>query len=550
MSKAFPLTIGLAQLNATVGALEDNAQRIIKAYHELVARGAELVLTPELALPGYPPQDLLFKRRFVPAIEEIARRMAEGIGSVPLILGAVAANPSPHGKPFRNVAHVLQNGRICATVAKTLLPTYDVFDEDRYFEPATEWPLINVCGLRLGITICEDIWPAENLPRALYREDPARRLAGAGADLLLNLSASPYHAGKPAQRRDMVARLAAEIQLPIAYCNAIGGNDELVFDGSSFVVDSNGELLASAPAFEESLTLARPDGRQGPVQNTNATEEEEIYLALRLGLADYFRKCGFRSAVLGLSGGIDSALTACIAADALGADHVMGVTLPSKYSSHGSVEDSLALARNLGITCHQVPIIEPVEAFRRLLEPFFEGRPEDTADENIQPRVRATLLMALSNKLGSLLLTTGNKSELAVGYCTLYGDMAGGLAVISDIPKTLVYRIARWINRNREIIPTSTLEKPPSAELKPGQTDQDTLPPYEVLDPILEKYVEHHMSASDIIADGFDEETVRWVLRRVDLNEYKRKQAAPGLRVTSKAFGLGRRMPVAQRFVE
>lgn len=545
-----PLTVGIAQINTTVGAIEENARRILEAYQDLTARGADLVLTPEMALPGYPPQDLLFKRRFVPSIEEAASRLAHSIGAVPLIVGSVAACPSVEGKPFQNVALVMHEECIQNIVAKTLLPTYDVFDEGRYFEPATEWPLIELCGRRMGITICEDIWYAENLHRSLYRHDPVSVLADAGADLLLNLSASPYHAGKPTARRNLVARVAAERHLPIVYCNSVGGNDELVFDGSSFAISPQGCLIASAPSFEEAHLLATIGGSQEVAILASIAEEEEIYHALRLGLADYFRKCGFRSAVLGLSGGIDSALTACLAVDALGAENVMGVTLPSRYSSTGSVEDSLELARNLGIICHQVPIVGPVAAFHELLEPFFEGRPEDTADENIQPRVRATLLMALSNKLGSLLLTTGNKSELAVGYCTLYGDMAGGIAVISDVPKTLVYSIARWINRDREIIPRAIIEKPPSAELKPGQRDQDTLPPYDVLDAILERYVEQHWSAAEIIADGFDEQTVRWVLRRVDLNEYKRKQAAPGLRVTSKAFGSGRRMPVAQRFVE
>ena len=545
------MRIGLAQINPTVGDIAGNARRIRAAYDELSGRGAQLVLTPELALPGYPPQDLLFKRAFLPAVEAALDELRGAVGEAPLVLGSVAANGESAGKPFRNVAAVIERGRPPRLVGKTLLPTYDVFDEERYFESATEWPVIALCGRRVGITICEDIWPADELPRPLYRIDPVERLVANGAEVILNLSASPFHSGKPRARQRMVERVARRHRVPVVYCNAVGGNDELVFDGSSAAVASDGGRIGGCAAFAEELLVvdsaaaaAEPAAAAGA-----AVPEREVFSALRLGLADYFRKCGFQSAVLGLSGGIDSALSACIAVAALGADNVIGVTMPSRYSSAGSVDDSELLAANLGIVCHRIPIGEPVAAFGRLLGPYFAGRDEDTADENIQPRVRATLLMALSNKFGHLLISTGNKSEMAVGYCTLYGDMAGGLAVISDVPKTLVYQLARWLNRERETIPASIIDKPPSAELKPNQLDRDSLPPYETLDPILEMYVERHLAVDEIVAAGFPRETVDWVRRRVDLNEYKRKQAAPGIKVTSKAFGSGRRMPVAQGFV-
>ena len=543
------MKIGFAQLNTTVGDLRGNAEQILAAYRHLVGRGAQLVLTPELALTGYPPQDLVFKSRFVPCNLAILAELHEAVGDVPLVVGFIDINTGA-GQPFHNAAAVLQRGQPLRKTHKSLLPTYDVFDEDRYFEPAKSVAPIEIAGIKFGITICEDIWTEKYLPRRLYGCAPIESLKAQGAEAILNLSASPFGLGKAARRAEMLGAVARANGLPIYYCNAVGGNDQLIFDGNSLAFDATGELRTKLAPFaaEAALVEFPPAGEQRAP--TFQSEPEELFHALALGTRDYLHKCGFHSAVLGLSGGIDSAVTACLAAEALGAEHVLGVTMPTQFSSPGSIDDSLIVARNLGIRCHTIPIQRSFEVFREQFGEIFAGLPEDTTEENMQPRLRGMTLMALSNKFGSLLLTTGNKSELAVGYCTLYGDMCGGLAVISDVPKTMVYRLAEWINRDREIIPRATIEKPPSAELKPDQRDQDTLPPYEILDPILQLYVEEQLSGAEIIARGFDEKTVRWVVRRVDLNEYKRAQAVPGLKVTSRAFGLGRRMPVAQRFVE
>ena len=401
----------------------------------------------------------------------------------------------------------------------------------------------------MGITICEDLWTEPYLPGSYYEVDPVKSLAGQGAELIVNLSASPFHLGKPALRREMVASVARTHGLPISYCNAVGGNDELLFDGYSIAVNRRGELVGQLPGFQDAEAVI--DTETAPALEPEEREREaELADALSLGVRDYLRKCGFKSAVLGLSGGIDSAVVAAIAVRALGAENVVGVAMPSPYSSPGSISDAFALARNLGIKCLQIPIGDALASFKAQFTEVFAGQPEDTTEENMQSRLRGMILMSLSNKFGHILLTTGNKSELAVGYCTIYGDMAGGLAVISDVPKTLVYDLARWLNRERELIPQATIDKPPSAELKPGQVDQDTLPPYETLDEILRLYVEENLSAREIAAHGFAEETVRWVQRRVDLNEYKRAQAAPGLKVTSRAFGVGRRMPIAQRYID
>lgn len=545
------MKIGFAQLNTTVGDLRGNAEKILAAYRDLVARGAQLVLTPELALTGYPPQDLVFKSRFVPLNLEKLEELHQAVGDIPLVVGFIDLNPGA-GQPFHNAAAVLQRGQPIRKVYKSLLPTYDVFDEDRYFEPAKSVEPIEIAGTKFGITICEDIWTEKYLPRRLYGSSPVGSLLAQGAQAILNLSASPFGLGKAARRAEMLSAVAREHRLPIHYCNAIGGNDQLVFDGNSLAFDATGALHTRLAAFAEECAIVKLH----PAANSHTpalpfpSEPEELFHALSLGTRDYLHKCGFRSAVLGLSGGIDSAVTAVIAAHALGAEQVLGVTMPTQYSSPGSIDDSLLIAQNLGIRCLTIPIQQSFEVFRAQFREIFAGRPEDTTEENMQPRLRGMTLMALSNKFGSLLLTTGNKSELAVGYCTLYGDMCGGLAVISDVPKTMVYELAEWINRDREVIPRATIEKPPSAELKPDQRDQDTLPPYEVLDPILQLYVEEQLSGTEIIARGFDEKTVRWVVRRVDLNEYKRAQAVPGLKVTGRAFGLGRKMPVAQRFVE
>lgn len=543
------MKIGFAQLNTTVGDLRGNAEKILAAYRDLVRQGAQLVLTPELALTGYPPQDLVFKSRFVPLNLEKLDELHRAVGDVPLIVGFIDINQGA-GQPFHNAAAVLQRGQPLRKVHKSLLPTYDVFDEDRYFEPAKSVEPIEIAGTKFGVTICEDIWTEKYLPRRLYGSSPVGSLIEQGIQAILNLSASPFSIGKAVRRAEMLSAVAREHRLPIHYCNAVGGNDQLVFDGNSLAFDASGTLHTRLAPFAEECAVVELNPSSSTPVTAFQSEPEELFHVLSLGTRDYLHKCGFHSAVLGLSGGIDSAVTACIAAHALGADHVLGVTMPTQYSSQGSIDDSLAIAKNLGIRCLTIPIQRSFEVFREQFREIFTGLPEDTTEENMQPRLRGMTLMALSNKFGSLLLTTGNKSELAVGYCTLYGDMCGGLAVISDVPKTLVYELAEWINRDREIIPRATIEKPPSAELKPDQRDQDTLPPYEILDPILQLYVEEQLSGAEIIARGFDEKTVRWVVRRVDLNEYKRAQAVPGLKVTGRAFGLGRKMPVAQRFVE
>ena len=542
------MKIGFAQINPTVGDLNGNLEKILSAYRKLAAQGAELILTPELSITGYPPQDLVFKSQFVPLNLQALQTLHAEVGDVPLITGYVDYHPGP-GRPFRNAAAVLQRGQPIQRVFKSLLPTYDVFDEDRYFQPAETVAPVEINGHRIGITICEDIWTEQYLPRRLYDFDPFSTLVQAGAECIVNISASPFCVGKPRRRCEMLSSLAAYHNVPIFYCNATGGNDQLVFDGNSLAIAAGGGLLAQLPAFEESLQIVDTAAPILPGCRS-MSEPQELFEALSLGLRDYLRKCGFKSVVLGLSGGIDSAVTAAIAVHAIGAENVLGVAMPTQFSSQGSIDDALALARNLGIRCPVISIQSPFDTFRDLLTPEFARLAEDTTEENMQPRLRCMVLMALSNKHGHLLLSTGNKSELAVGYCTLYGDMAGGLAILSDVPKTQVYALARYINREREWIPLSSIEKPPSAELKPDQKDQDTLPPYDLLDRILALYVEENLTARDIIAQGFDEKTVRWIARKVDLNEYKREQAAPGIKVTSRAFGMGRRMPIAQRFVD
>jgi len=542
------MKIGLAQTNAVVGDFPGNAKRLLNSYREAVELGADLVLTPELSLVGYPPRDLLFKQEFVEKCLQALDYLSGEISEVPLVVGYVDENTSGiPGKPFRNAAAFLHEGQIKHRVFKTLLPTYDVFDERRYYEPSDVVEAFDYKGTKIGITICEDIWTEDYLHRPLYKRDPLEELSKQGARLILNLSASPYHVGKVAKRRQLIADVAVEHSVAIAYSNAVGANDQLIFDGHSVAVNEKGQTLQQLKGFEEDVQVVDLAGSEEVIEDK--VEEEYLFKALALGLRDYFHKCGFRSACLGLSGGIDSALTATIAAEALGAENVHGLTMPSAYSSTGSVDDSVALAENLGIRCDTVPIKESFEAVKKAVTPSFDGRPEDVTEENMQARIRGLYLMSLSNKTGAMLLTTGNKSELAVGYCTMYGDMCGGLAVISDLPKMQVYALAKWINREREVIPWNTINKAPSAELRPDQKDQDTLPPYPVLDEILELYVEQQRSSEAIVeATGYDEETVRWVVRRVDLNEWKRYQAAPGLRVTSKAFGIGRRIPIVQNF--
>ena len=544
------MKIGFAQINPTVGDLSGNFDKILCAYERLSAAGAELVITPELAITGYPPQDLVFKSRFVPQNLEILGKLQARLGKAALLVGYVERNQGK-GKPFHNAAALLQSGAPIQKTFKSLLPTYDVFDEDRYFEPGCNSAPLMLGAKKIGVTICEDIWTEHYLPRPFYDVEPVRALVEQGAEIILNLSASPFSLNKTAVRHEMVSALALAHQRPIFYCNAVGGNDQLIFDGHSIAVNAAGELIAQLPGFRTAeLVLDTDTDVAKAIEFRDPERSADLFAALSLGVRDYLAKCGFKSAVLGLSGGIDSAVVAAIAVDALGAGNVVGVSMPSPYSSRGSIDDALALARNLGIKCFEVPIGNAFTAFKAQFREIFAGLPEDTTEENMQARLRGMILMSLSNKFGHIVLSTGNKSELAVGYCTIYGDMAGGLAVISDVPKTMVYELARWMNRDREVVPRSTIDKPPSAELKPGQKDQDTLPPYEVLDEILRLYVEENLSARDIIAHGFDEKTVRWVQRRVDINEYKREQAAPGLKVTSRAFGVGRRMPIAQRYID
>ncbi|MEI6278135.1 MAG: NAD+ synthase [Verrucomicrobiae bacterium] len=558
------MKIGFAQINTVVGDFAGNARKIASAAADLERRGAEIILTPELSLTGYPPQDLVFKSDFVPANLKALEELHAQVGPAAWVVGCVDANSSGSGRPFRNAAAVLERGQPIRKVFKSLLPTYDVFDEARYFEPASSVAPVDIGGRKIGITICEDIWTPEFLPRGLYTRDPVHDLVVAGAAAILNISASPFQIGKPAQRREMIRLQAGRHRVPFFYCNAVGGNDQLVFDGHSLAATSDGVVWIQAPGFREGSFVLdigdmnhEAEFREGgsrtslvPWPQDTGNDMADLRDALVLGLRDYMTKCGFRTAVLGLSGGIDSAVTACLAVGALGADHVTGVAMPSPFSSDHSVEDALLLAKNLGMKCLTLPISAGFESLKSQMAEAFAGKPEDITEENMQARLRGLTLMSLSNKFGHLLLTTGNKSELAVGYCTLYGDMCGGLAVISDLPKTTVCRLAEFINRSagRDVIPRRTIEKPPSAELRPDQTDQDTLPPYEILDEILRLYVEENLGAEMIAARGFDAETVRWVIRRVDLNEYKREQAAPGLKVTGRAFGIGRRMPLAQRF--
>ena len=544
------MKVALAQINTTVGWIADNEQKILAAYKRGVEAGADVVVLPELAITGYPPRDLLLKHGFIDRNLSCLERLAAATGKVGLIVGFVGRNDVRPGREATNSVALCQNGQIIATRVKTLLPTYDVFDEDRYFEPAKENHVVEFNGHKIALTVCEDIWNDEDFWHdRRYQRNPVTDLVAEGAEIIFNVSASPWHLGKNRMRHEMLKSMAVKSKRPLIYCNSVGGNDELVFDGGSLVFNAAGQRLAQGELFAEDFLLVDLE-KTKPVEPKEHPEEEKIFKALALGLRDYLHKCGFKSAVLGLSGGIDSALVACIAVEALGKENVRGVSLPSQYSSQGSLDDARKLAENLGIQYDVIAIKDPFDAVQSQMKGVFAGRPEDTTEENMQARLRGVILMAMSNKFGSLLLTTGNKSELAVGYCTLYGDMCGGLAVISDVPKTMVYRISEWVNREKEIIPRDTITKPPSAELRPNQTDQDSLPPYEVLDAILDAYVVGHKSQAEIIASGYSEDVVRFVVRLIDLNEYKRRQAAPGLKVTTKAFGVGRRVPIAQRYRE
>jgi NAD+ synthase (glutamine-hydrolysing) len=544
------MKIALAQFNPTIGDFAGNSARILSLAEQARQRGANLAVFSELCLCGYPPQDLLERPAFIDRNLKELKGLAAKL-PLPAIVGYAGRVKNGTGKSIANKAALLCGGRSVFEQSKMLLPTYDVFDESRYFQPAAKQVTYDFGSEHLGITICEDVWNDKNFwPNVLYDRDPVTELVGQGTTLLLNISASPYTIDKRALRFEMLRSIAVTHRRPVVYVNQVGGNDSLIFDGASLALTADGKVAAQALAFEEDLVLFDTETGQGEMHPQPRTEIEYAYRALVIGTRDYVSKCGFKKVLVGLSGGVDSAVVASIAVDALGAENVQGVSMPGPYSSEGSKDDAQALAKNLGIKIITVPITDVFESYRAALAPAFGRRGQDVAEENIQARIRGNYLMALSNKFGSMLLSTGNKSEFAVGYCTLYGDMAGGLAVISDVPKLMIYELARWINREREAIPQSTLDKPPSAELRPDQKDEDSLPPYDVLDRILKAYIEDLRSPREI-ADhyGFELKLVRDIALLVDRTEYKRKQAAPGLKITSRAFGFGRPFPIAQRFI-
>jgi NAD+ synthase (glutamine-hydrolysing) len=541
--------IALGQINTTIGDFSGNTAKIIDYSSRAKAAGAGLILFPELAICGYPPRDLVEKPSFVQRNVEALEQIKQAACGITIVCGVVTKAQASTGKSVLNSAAVLQDGQIKTIQSKMLLPTYDVFDEMRNFAPAEKQQVIRIGEHQAALTICEDAWNDKHFwHRRLYQFDPVEALVGAGGNIVLNISASPFHVGKPRLRREMLGAIAITDKVPVAMVNQVGGNDSIIFDGASVVIAPDGRIVAQAKSFEEDLIFFDSETLIGEIHEQVEGEEASAYAALVLGTRDYVRKCGFSRVIVGLSGGIDSALTAAIAAEAVGPQNVIGVGMPSPYSSHGSIDDARALAANLGIRFELIPIGDVFHAYLDTLEPVFANLPEDTTEENIQSRIRGAILMALSNKFGAMVLSTGNKSELGVGYCTLYGDMVGGLAVISDVPKTMVYRLCGYVNGRGEVIPRSTIEKPPSAELRPNQTDQDTLPPYDVLDAILEDYVECYRAGEEIAeTHGFDLELVRRVIRMVDRAEFKRQQAAVGLKISEKAFGMGRRMPIAMK---
>jgi NAD+ synthase (glutamine-hydrolysing) len=541
--------IALGQINPTIGDFTGNSKKIIESARQALDRGAQMVLFPELAVCGYPPRDLLEKPAFVERSQQVVNEIARAVPQITVICGFVSPAKVETGKSVMNSAAVLRDGAVRFVQSKMLLPTYDVFDESRYFDPAESQKLLPFCDKQFALTICEDAWNDKHFwHRRLYRVDPVDELLRAGGNMVLNISASPFHLGKRELRRQMLETVARDNNVPVLFVNQVGGNDSLIFDGSSMVIAPDGHIVAQGKSFAEDLVLFDSETMQGDMHEQVAPGVPSAYAALVLGTRDYVRKCGFSKVVIGLSGGIDSALTAAIAVDALGKDNVTGIAMPSQYSSEHSIKDARELACKLGIRFEVVPIGPVFDGYRKALAPLFAGTPENVAEENIQSRIRGNILMAFSNKFGALVLTTGNKSEVGVGYCTLYGDMVGGLGVISDVPKTMVYSLSRYVNSLKAVIPQSTIDKPPSAELRPGQQDSDTLPPYEVLDNILEDYVEDYRTAEQIAADrGYDVRLVRDVVRMIERSEYKRQQAAPGLKITPKAFGFGRRFPIAQK---
>lgn len=548
------MKIAIAQLNPTIGDISHNAKQILAAAETAAQQQARLLLTPELSLCGYPPRDLLLYPGFVNLISRELKAIAASLPSgLAVLVGTVENNPqatSKGQKPLFNSIALLDSGEIKQIFHKRLLPTYDVFDEDRYFQPGYEANYFTLDGLKVGVTICEDLWNDEQFwGKRSYEINPLEELTQLNVDFMVNLSASPYSLGKQKLREAMLKHGTTSYQKPIVYVNQVGGNDDLIFDGSSLVLNKAGEVIYRAKSFESDLAVIELDELRSPLASSpkvyDIDENEEIYRGLILGVRDYVRKCGFKSALLGLSGGIDSALVAAVATAALGAENVLAVLMPSPYSSDSSISDALQLIANLGINSQQIAISKAMTAYDQLLAPMFEGTEFGVAEENIQSRIRGNLLMAIANKFGHLLLSTGNKSELAVGYCTLYGDMNGGLAVIADVPKTRVFSICQWLNRHEEVIPNNIITKPPSAELKPGQRDSDSLPPYEILDEILERIITHHQSESEIVSAGYDSDTVAKVIKLLTRAEFKRRQAPPGIKITDRAFGTGWRMPIA-----
>lgn len=541
----------IAQINPIIGDLPGNRDKIIAAIQQGRERNAELVLFPELALTGYPPEDLLLLPHFLEQVEKELTEIIRATTGIIVVVGTPRKNPDKQEKFLYNSAAILRDGSLLGYYDKMLLPTYDVFDESRYFEPGVGAKVWNLNGVRVAVTICEDIWQHSDLVNwTVYRSDPIADLETLRVDLVLNLSASPYSLEKAERREAVVSKAAETLMTPVALCNQVGGNDSLIFDGYSAYCNADGDLIASANGFQEDFLLVDTDAATLPIVRS-WNKIEDLYQALVLGIRDYFHKSGFNKACLGLSGGIDSAVVACLAAEALGKENVLGVLMPSRFSSEGSRTDALALAQNLGIKSEEISIESPFESYLSTLAPLFKGYPPNIAEENLQARVRGMLLMALSNKMGYIVLSTGNKSELAMGYSTLYGDLCGGLAVISDVPKTLVYALARYINRNGIIIPQNSIDKPPSAELRPNQKDSDSLPEYELIDTVLKDYLEEHLNPTEIVArTGLSAELVEDIIGRIHRSEYKRRQAPPGLRVSEKAFTVGRRFPIVQKFIE
>ncbi len=542
------MKIALIQINPVIGNFSENIRRIAAFINKAKIQGCALAVLPELAVSGYPPRDYLEHEAFLAAHDLALQTLILQTSGIAVLCGSISRHTGETGKLLYNSALLFEDGNLLFTAHKRLLPTYDVFDESRYFEPGDSSSTFSYKGLRLGITICEDIFNDEEcFAHPLYAANPVADLTG--MDILINIAASPYTMGKQQARMDIFSGLCRKYRIPLVYVNQVGGQDSVLFDGASLVLDKKGSLCHQARSFDEDLLVIDTD-KLVPLQEKKGDETHLVLQALSMGCRDYIKKCGFTKVLLGLSGGIDSALTCAIACHALGRENVMGVALPSPYTSQESIEDARELAENLGIRFEIVPISDTFASFRESLSPLFSGLKEDVTEQNIQARIRGTLLMAMANKFYALLLSTGNKSEMAVGYCTLYGDMCGALSLLSDVPKQLVYELARFINRDKEIIPARSISKAPSAELAPGQKDQDDLPPYEMLDPILQAYLEEHLSIREITARGFGRKIVEDIIRRIKINEYKRQQAAMGLKVTSKAFGFGRRYPIAQQFKE